>query len=164
MTTQPSSRGAVTVYGVTGPAGTPGPIQTGLEGSWRVEVTIATGPFVGVQQFLVMYSAGGGMVESSNFDEMPPVPPAYGSWEATGESTFRSTYVFFTTESVDGQNPGAGWAHSGSGKFQESITVGPNRLDYTSRLSYQLYDVADQPLPQQSGDGFGIGRRIVVEF
>jgi hypothetical protein len=146
--------------GVTGPTET----QRGLEGAWRVNITVETGPFAGLQQFLVTYSAGGGMVESSNFDAMPPVPPAYGSWVATAESTFRSTYVFFTTEQVDRLDPGAGWGFSGSGKFRESITVGPNGDDYTSRLSYQLFDTADKALPGQSGEGFGVGSRIVVEF
>jgi hypothetical protein len=154
------NRGILLAMGVTGPAGA----QRGLEGAWRVQVTVESGPFRGSQQFLVMYSAGGGMVESSNFDEAPPVPPAYGSWVASGESGFRSTYVFFTTEAVDRLDAGAGWEFSGSGKFRESITVGPSGNDYTSRLSYELYDTADAPLAGQSGEGYGVGRRIVVEF
>jgi hypothetical protein len=139
-------------------------VQGGLEGGWRVRVTIETGPFAGSQQFLVVYSAGGGMVESSNFDEEPPVPPAYGSWVAIGESRFRSTYVFFTTEPVDRPDAAAGWGFSGSGKFKESITVGPGGDDYTSRLSYELYDTTDERLAGQSGEGYAVGRRIIVEF
>jgi hypothetical protein len=145
---------------ITGPTGAP----AGLEGGWRVQVTIETGPFTGSQQYLMVYSAGGGMIESSNFDSAPPVPPAYGSWLASGESSFRSTYVFFTTEPVDQLDAAAGWDFSGSGKFRESITLSSSGNDYTSRLSYELYDTADKPLAGQSGEGYSVGRRIVVEF
>jgi hypothetical protein len=111
-----------------------------------------------------MYSAGGGMMESSNFDAAPPVPPAYGSWATSVDGGFRSTYVFFTTEAVDRLDAGAGWEFSGSGKFREAITVGPNGDDYSSRLSYELYDTADALLAGQSGEGYAVGRRIAVEF
>jgi hypothetical protein len=83
---------------------------------------------------------------------------------ATGEGTFRSTYVFFTTEQADPHDPGAGWAFSGSGKLREAITIGPSGDDYTGRLSYGLFDTADEPLAGQTGDGHSVGRRIVVEF
>src|SRR5438309_1753158 len=66
--------------------------EPSLEGGWRAHVTFASGPFKGVPfQFLITYSGGGGMVESSNFDEVPPVPPAYGSWGKTGTKTFKTT-------------------------------------------------------------------------
>jgi hypothetical protein len=135
-----------------------------LEGGWRAQVTIESGPLIGLQQFLLVYSAGGGMVESSNFDEVPPVPPAYGSWAATGDGNFRSTYVFFTTEQIDSCNPGAGWAFSGSGKLREAITVATTGNDYTSRLSYELFDTSDKLLPGQSGEGHSVACRIAVEF
>jgi hypothetical protein len=104
------------------------------------------------------------MVKSSNFDEAPPVPPAYGSWVTTGDGNFRSTYLFFTTAQVDRHDPGAGWAFSGSGKLHETITLSPDANSYTSRLSYELFDATDKPLPGQSGSGHAVGRRIVVEL
>ena len=83
---------------------------------WRSRVTFTSGPFKGVPfQFLITYSAGGGMVESSNFDESPPVPPAYGSWGRTGDNTFKTTYIFWTTKAVAGSDASKGWTFSGSG-------------------------------------------------
>jgi len=136
----------------------------GLEGGWRARVTIASGPIAGVGQFLFTYALGGGLVESSNFDEMPPVPPAYGSWVTTGGLNFQSTYVFFTTVLADPNDVGAGWQVSGSGKIKEAIQLKNDRNSYASNLSYQLFDSNDGPLLGQSGVGKAVGRRIQVEF
>jgi hypothetical protein len=137
---------------------------SGLEGGWRARVTIASGPIQGVGQFLFTYARGGGLVESSNFDEMPPVPPAYGSWVNTRGQTFQSTYVFFTTVLADANDVGAGWQFSGSGKIKESIQLRNDGDTYSSDLTYQLFDTEDQPLRGQSGVGKALARRIRVEF
>jgi hypothetical protein len=158
--------GAGTMFGTPSPAGAEPDDRWGLLGAWRARVTIDSGPLAGIPfQFLVTYAAGGGMVESSNFDEATPVPPAYGSWVATGPWTFRSTYVFFTTNppSDPGTLPTAGWAFSGSGKLREQITIAHDGTTYTSHLYYQLYDTTDNALPGQSGAAHAMATRIAPE-
>jgi len=141
----------------------PKPAAPSLEGGWRSRVTFTSGPFKGVPfQFLITYSAGGGMVESSNFDESPPVPPAYGSWGRTGTNTFKNTYIFWTSKAVAPGDAGKGWTFSGNGILNEDITLAPTGDSYTSRISYQLYDARDQPISGQSGAGTTTASRIIV--
>jgi len=129
-----------------------------LEGGWRAHVTFLSGPLKGVPyQFLITYAAGGGMVESSNFDEVPPVPPAYGSSGRTGPSNFKSTYVFFTTRPVS-----KGWTYAGVGVLNENISLSRTGDAYASSISYQLFDAADKPLAGQSGTGSVSASRIIV--
>jgi hypothetical protein len=134
-----------------------------LEGGWRSRVTFTSGPFKGRPfQFLITYSAGGGMIESSNYDESPPVPPAYGSWGRTGQNAFKSTYIFWTTKPVAAGDAAKGWTFSGSGILSESITIAGTGDAYTSTISYQLYDTSDNPLPGQAGNGSATASRIIV--
>jgi len=139
------------------------PKTPSLEGGWRAHVTFASGPLKGVPfQFLITYSAGGGMVESSNFDEVPPVPPAYGSWGRTGPSNFKSTYIFWTTKTANAKDFTKGWTFSGIGVLNENISLSKTGDAYTSSISYQLFDTKDQPLTGQSGTGAITASRIIV--
>jgi len=141
----------------------PASSQPSLEGGWRAHVAFASGPLKGVPfQFLITYSAGGGLVESSNFDESPPVPPAYGSWGKTGGNTFKTTYIFWTTKAVATGDATKGWTFSGSGVLSESIALAGSGDAYTSTISYQLYDSKDQALNGQSGTGTAKASRIIV--
>lgn len=147
------------------PAGADAADRPGLPGAWRASVTIDNGPFAGALQFLLVYDSGGGMVESSNFDEATPVPPAYGSWASNGSRTFRSTYIFFTTKPPEDPSTlaNAGWSFSGTGKFREQITLARDGESYLSLLYYQLYDTSDIALAGQSGTGHTAATRIVPE-
>jgi hypothetical protein len=134
-----------------------------LEGGWRAHVTFASGPLKGVPfQFLITYSTGGGMVESSNFDEVPPVPPAYGSWGRTGPTNFKSTYIFWTTKMANAKDVSKGWTFSGIGVLNENIALSQTGDAYTSSIAYQLYDTQDKPLTGQSGTGSTTASRIIV--
>jgi hypothetical protein len=144
------------------PAGAPAKTSS-LEGGWRAHVTFGSGPLKGVPfQFLIMYAAGGGMVESSNFDEVPPVPPAYGSWGRTGPSNFKSTYIFWTTKTANAKDVAKGWTFSGIGVLNENIALSKTGDAYSSSISYQLYDTEDKPLSGQSGTGSVTASRIIV--
>ena len=61
--------------------------DTGLFGAWRGSVQFTTGAFAEVKDldFMYLFNAGGTMLESSNYDGAPPVPPAYGVWRKVGE-------------------------------------------------------------------------------
>ena len=137
--------------------------EQSLEGGWRTRVSFGTGPLKGrPYQFLVTYSAGGGMVASSNFDQSPPVAPAYGSWGRIRERTFKNTYMFWTTKPASPGDAARGWTFSGSGVLTEDISLSSNGDTYTSRVSYQLFDAGDQPLAGQTGSGTATGSRIIV--
>jgi hypothetical protein len=139
------------------------PSAPSLEGGWRAHVTFASGPLKGVPfQFLITYAAGGGMVESSNFDEVPPVPPAYGSWARTGPQNFKSTYVFFATKTANAKDVTKGWTFSGVGVLNENIAQGKTGDAYSSSISYQLFDAEDKPLTGQSGTGSVTASRIII--
>ena len=134
-----------------------------LEGAWRSHVTFTSGPFKGVPfQFLITYAAGGGLVESSNFDESPPVPPAYGSWGRTGANAFKSTYIFWTSKAAAPGDATKGWTFSGSGILSENIRLSSTGDSYTSGIAYQLYDAKDQPIAGQTGIGTSTASRIIV--
>jgi hypothetical protein len=129
-----------------------------LEGGWRTRVTFTSGPLKGrPYQFLITYSAGGGMTASSNFDRNPP---AYGSWGQIRGSNFKNTYMFWTANAANPAAPGG--TFSGSGVLTEDITLSEEGDSYTSRISYQLYDARDQPLSGQSGNGTVNASRIIV--
>ena len=134
-----------------------------LEGGWRARVTFTTGPLKGVPfQFLLTYAAGNGMVESSNLDESPPVPPAYGTWQQTGRHTYKNTYVFWTTKIANPHDLTQGWTFAGSGLLTEKITLANAGNAYESTITYRLYDATDKPLPGQSGTGHASARRITI--
>jgi hypothetical protein len=144
------------------PEATSRPERPSLEGGWRAHVTFGSGPLKGVPfQFLIMYAAGGGMVESSNFDEVPPIPPAYGSWGRTGPSNFKSTYIFWTTKTANAKDSKV-WTFSGLGVLNENISLGKTGDAYTSSISYQLFNTKDEPLSGQSGTGSVTASRIIV--
>src|SRR5215470_16575102 len=69
----------------------------GLEGAWRASIQFADGALAPAKdlQFLYVFNPGGTLVESSNYDEAPPVPPAYGIWRSLGNRRFEAKYVFF---------------------------------------------------------------------
>jgi hypothetical protein len=132
--------------------------QPSLEGAWRSHVTFTSGPLKGIPfQFLITYAAGGGLVESSNFDESPPVLPAYGSWGRLGPTSFKSTYIFWTTSTAP-----KGWTFSGSGILSENITIAKTGDAYASAIAYQLFDTKDVAIPGQSGTGSATASRIIV--
>jgi hypothetical protein len=134
-----------------------------LVGAWRAHVTFTTGPLKGIPfQFLLTYAAGGGMVESSNLDENPPVPPAYGAWRSAGTRRLKSKYIFWTTKVADPTDLTQGWTFAGSGVLEEHITLSRDGNAYTSAITYQLYDTRDMPLVGQAGTGRVHATRITV--
>jgi hypothetical protein len=96
-------------------------------------------------EFMTVFNAGGTMTESSNFDGVPPVPPAYGVWRRTGERTFQARYEFWVTKpptAFDELAKGGGWAPNGYGTLAETITLAADGRSYASTLSYSFFDTA----------------------
>ena len=69
-----------------------------LVGAWKGKVQFTTGAFAEIKDFEFMYvfNVGGTMTESSNYDGVPPTPPAYGIWKKTSEINNMKPVMNFT--------------------------------------------------------------------
>lgn len=138
----------------------------GLVGAWRGKVQFTSGAFTAVKdlEFLYVFNVGGTMTESSNYDEAPPVPPAYGVWRKTGTRQYEAKYVFYITKapaSFDEITKGNGWSPAGYGVLVEKITVSEDGKSYRSTIRYDAFDQAGKPA---EGGGEATVEAVRVEF
>jgi hypothetical protein len=143
---------------------TPKPATSPLVGAWQSNVTFTTGAFVPMKnlRFLYSYNAGGTMTESSNYDDAPPVPPAYGVWREVGPNKFEAKYIFFVTKvpaSFQEIAGGGGWMPTGHGVLTENITLGADGNSYSSTIHWDNLDMDGKPVAG-GGDGTTQGTRI----
>lgn len=121
-----------------------------LVGAWRAKVQFKTGSFATVKdlEFLYVFNAGGTMTESSNYDESPPVAPAYGVWRKTGQRQYESKSVFYTTKPPENFGEiakGNGWSPAGHGVIVEKISLSGDGKSYHSTLRFDAFDPAGKP-------------------
>jgi len=66
------------------------PQPDNIVGAWKGKVKFNTGVYAEIKDFEFMYvfNSGGTMTESSNYDGVPPTPPAYGIWKKTGDKQY----------------------------------------------------------------------------
>ena len=130
----------------------------------HARVQFREGAFAAVKDLELLYAfnAGGTMLESSNYDGAPPVPPAYGVWRRTGSGRYELRYRFFTTKppsdfaAIAG---GGGWMPSGSdGDLHEQIELAADGRSFTSTLTLALFDGAGKPI-DAGGAAIGHGTR-----
>jgi len=144
---------ALALATLAGCARTPVPAPpSALVGAWRSSVQFHGGAFAAIKdlEFLSVFNAGGTMTESSNYDGLPPVPPAYGEWRATGPDRFEAKYTFFTTnppKDVSSLATGGGWSPGGSGVLTERFQVAADGKSYDSNLTLELFDATGKPAP-----------------
>lgn len=141
-------------------AATPDP----LVGAWHAKVMFRDGAFAGVDDLELLYAfnAGGTMLESSNYDGAPPVPPAYGAWRRTESGRYEARYRFFTTKppaDLAEIARGGGWMPSGYGELLEQIELAADGRSFTSTLSLTLFDSAGKPA-DGGGSATGQGTRL----
>jgi len=127
-----------------------------LVGAWRSHVQFSAGVLAPVKdlEFLYVFNAGGTLTESSNYDAMPPVPPAYGEWRPAGAGRFEAKYTFFTTSppsDVKALATGAGWPPAGSGVLTERITLGADGRSYDSAITLEMFDAGGKPVAGGGG-------------
>ncbi len=135
-----------------------------LVGAWRSNVQFKSGSFAAVKdlEFMYVFHSGGTMMESSNYDSVPPVPPAYGVWRPAGAREFQATYEYFTTKppaSFDELKAG-GWMPSGRGVLKERIRVSEDGRTFTSTIQYETLDAQGNPVAGGGGEAEGRGVRI----
>jgi hypothetical protein len=136
-----------------------------LVGEWRAQLQFTTGAFASIKdlEFMYVFSQGGTMTESSNYDASPPVPPAYGIWRKVGASEFEAKYEFYVTKApaaFDEIVKGGGWVPAGRGVFVERITVAQDGKSFTSKIKYDQFDAAGKPA-EGGGEATGKGVKLV---
>ena len=135
-----------------------------LVGAWRGKVTLTSGAFATLKdlQYMYVFNAGGTMTESSNYDGVPPVPPAYGVWRRTGPRVFEAKYQWFQSKSVSTSDElikSGGWMPDGHGNIRQTITVSADGNSFASKITVELFDKAGKPIAG-GGSGTAVGERI----
>lgn len=148
------------------PSATAGTDTTDLLGEWRAKLQFTSGAFAAVKdlEFMYVFNQGGTMTESSNYDASPPVPPAYGIWRKVGPREFEAKYEFYVTKPPTAFAEIAkagGWGPAGRGVFQERITLSEDGNSFTSKITYEQFDVAGKPA---EGGGEATGQGVKLTF
>ncbi len=134
-----------------------------LVGAWRSHVQFSGGSFAAIKdlEFLYVFNAGGTLTESSNYDQVPPVPPAYGEWRSAGDRQFEAKYTFFTTNAPTDPKvltTGGGWTPAGSGVLTERITLAADGRSFDSTIGLDLFDASGKSVTG-GGQATGHGTR-----
>jgi hypothetical protein len=137
-----------------------------LTGAWKGKVQFKTGAFAAVKDldFLYVFNAGGTMTESSNYDAMPPVTPAYGGWEKTGPRQYEARYVYYWTKppaALDEITKGGGWSPGGHGVLTQKITLSEDGNSFDSTIKYEVFDSQGKPT-DPSSEASAQGVRIII--
>jgi hypothetical protein len=116
-----------------------------LVGAWKGKVQFKTGAYAGITDFEFMYvfNSGGTMTESSNYDGVPPTPPAYGIWKKMGEKEYESHYEFYWNKvpaSYEELAKTGGFPNAGYGVLLEKIILSDDGKSYSSTIKFNLYD------------------------
>ena len=116
-----------------------------LVGAWRGRVQFTTGAFAETKdlEFMYVFTTGGTMTESSNYDAAPPVPPAYGVWKKVGIRKYEAKYQFFQSKAVSSADElvkGGGWAPDGYGTLVQKITLSADGNSFDSSITLELFD------------------------
>ena len=140
--------------------------ELSLVGAWSAKIQFKEGPFAEVDdlEFMYVFNEGGTMTESSNYDAIPPVPPAYGIWRSIGGNTYEAKYRFFANREPDTSDHvaiGSGWLPAGSGTLVETIVVASDSKSFTSTIHYEAFDKSGN---RTAGGGNATGKGISLEF
>jgi hypothetical protein len=169
-----TSRGVLVLIALLGVGCRPQPSQTAASdtaasdfvGEWRAKLQFTNGAFAPIKdlEFMYVFSQGGTMTESSNYDASPPVPPAYGIWRKVGAREYEAKYEFYVTKppaAFDEIAKAGGWGPAGRGVFLERITLSEDGTSFTSKIKYDQFDTAGQPV---EGGGEANGQGVKLTF
>lgn len=137
--------------------------ELSLAGAWRGKVQFAEGPYAAIKdlEFMYQFNPGGTMLESSNYDAAPPVPPAYGIWRKIGERQFEARYEFYMTRFPDAsehQPASAGWLPAGRGILLDTISLSADGRTFTSKT--HLTVIGTDQSSSDGGTASGIATKI----
>ena len=116
-----------------------------IVGAWKGKVQFNTGVYAEIKDFEFMYvfNSGGTMTESSNYDGVPPTPPAYGIWKKTGTKEYETRYEFYWNNvpaSYEELVKAGGFTNAGYGVLSEKITLSDDGKSYGSTIKFSLFD------------------------
>lgn len=116
-----------------------------IVGAWKGKVEFKTGAFAEMKnwEFMWVFNNGGTMTESSNYDGVPPTPPAYGIWKKTGEKQYEARYEFFITQippSFEDLTKAGGFPPAGYGVLSEKIILSADGQAFSSTIKLNLFD------------------------
>ncbi len=135
-----------------------------LVGAWQSRVTATEGYVSTLKdlEFSYVFNQGGTMTESSNYDDAPPVPPAYGLWRSLGSGVYEAKYLFYATQPPEKvEQLLQGWGPAGHGEIIERIHLSHGRKSFESTMTLQLFDQSGHVVP---GGGAARGRGTRIEF
>jgi hypothetical protein len=120
---------------------------TKIEGVWNSQVTIrdcTTGQGLKLFRGLGMFIRGGSLLQTNNTPNAPTTSgPSFGKWEHAGGQNYKATFQFFRF------NPDGSFA--GTQKVTRAIRLSADANQFTSNISFQVFDANDRLL--QSGCG-----------
>jgi len=155
----------LTIFLVLGCSSNTAPVPPSLVGAWRSSIQFEAGAFAEIKdlEFMYVFHADGTLTESSNHDEAPPVPPAYGVWRGIAPDEFEAKYEFFATapSAPDAFKAGAGWTPAGRGVLTEHIKLSDDGNAFTSTLTYEPFDQRGEPT---AGGGAAKARATRIRF
>lgn len=116
-----------------------------LVGAWKGKVQFNTGVYAEIKDFEFMYvfNAGGTMTESSNYDGVPPTPPAYGIWKKKGDKQYETRYEFYwnkVPDTFEELTKVGGFPNTGHGVLLEKITLSEDGKSYSSKINFNLFE------------------------
>jgi len=116
-----------------------------IVGAWKGKVQFKTGAFAAMKdwEFMWVFNNGGTMTESSNYDGVPPTPPAYGIWKKTGDNQYEARYEFYVTQipaSFEELTKAGGFTPAGYGVLSEKIILSADGKSYSSTIKINLFD------------------------
>ena len=135
-----------------------------LVGAWHGKVTFSSGMFAGLAglEYSYAFNQGGTMTESSNYDGVPPVPPAYGVWRKTAARTYEAKYRFYQTKAVKTSEElvkQGGFIPDGYGVITQTIRLSADGNSFTGRISVAMFGNDGKPIAG-GGTGTASGERI----
>jgi hypothetical protein len=121
------------------------PQTADIVGAWKGKVQFKTGIYAEVKdfEFMWVFNEGGTMTESSNYDGVPPTPPAYGIWKKIGERQYEARYEFYWNKvpaSFEDLTKAGGFPPAGYGVLSEKITLSEDGQSYSSTIQLNLFD------------------------
>lgn len=158
---------AIALFAGAGPTTGATPSGNGgdnLVGAWRGKVRFASGAFAELKDLEYMYAfaEGGTMAESSNYDAVPPVPPAYGVWKKTGPRKYEAKYEFYQTKaasSADELMKNGGWLPDGYGTLTQAFTLSADGNSFEAKITLEMFD-NEGKVTKGGGEGTASGTRI----
>jgi hypothetical protein len=126
-----------------------------LTGAWRAKVQFKSGTFSSIKdlEFMYVFNSGGTMIESSNYDASPPVPPAYGVWRMVHPRQYEAKYIFYITKAprtFKDISGGGGWSPGGSGVFVDTITLSKDGKTFTSTIRLDMINEMGKAIESNS--------------